>query len=256
MGDAVNTNEQSPAPVAGDEDARPASEQPVEAIGAGREEIAGPPREPTQTMMDALLYHSSADTTWGDAYTMWTAAHDAWFRDGPAALSLASPEAIGAGRRELLERLEAEVSDETMRALLSCKDVGSGRAHLARILAALSPASPARTPMGDKPEWLYLPEGEKPKDEGWQITHMTASSEEEGKRRIWVRNLTRSVLSAPTPMGGEVEALREAAQRMADDYQVSSNHHPHHVLVQRKDFDDLYRALAASSPSPAQGGAA
>ena len=46
-------------------------------------------------------------------------------------------EASGAGRRELLERLEAEVSDETMRALLSCKDVGSGRAHLARILAAL-----------------------------------------------------------------------------------------------------------------------
>ena len=31
---------QSPAPVAGDEDTRPASEQPVEAIGAGREEIA------------------------------------------------------------------------------------------------------------------------------------------------------------------------------------------------------------------------
>ena len=83
---------QSPAPVAGDEPARPASEQPVEAIGAGREgEAAGPPREPTQTMMDALLYHSSADTTWGDAYTMWTAAHDAWFRDGPAALSPASP---------------------------------------------------------------------------------------------------------------------------------------------------------------------
>ncbi len=47
------------------------------------DEKSGPPREPTQTMMDALLYHSSADTTYGDAYTMWTAAHDTWFRDGP-----------------------------------------------------------------------------------------------------------------------------------------------------------------------------
>lgn len=31
---------QSPAPVAGEEDAPPASDQPVEAIGAGREEVA------------------------------------------------------------------------------------------------------------------------------------------------------------------------------------------------------------------------
>lgn len=53
-------------------------------------------------------------------------------------------EAIGAGRRELLERLEAEVSDETMRALLSCKDVGSGRAHPAHP----RPASPAGRPSG------------------------------------------------------------------------------------------------------------
>ena len=51
--------------------------------GAAGEPV-GPPREPTQTMMDALLYHSSHDTTWADAYTMWTNAHDAWFRDGAA----------------------------------------------------------------------------------------------------------------------------------------------------------------------------
>lgn len=58
--------------------------------------VEGPPREPTQTMMDALLYHSSKDTTWADAYTMWTAAHDTWFRDGADAASI-TPAATGAG---------------------------------------------------------------------------------------------------------------------------------------------------------------
>lgn len=49
--------------------------------------LEGPPREPTQSMMDALLYHSSPDTTHSDAYTMWTSAHDAWMRDDAQPLS-------------------------------------------------------------------------------------------------------------------------------------------------------------------------
>lgn len=43
------------------------------------------------------------------------------------------------------------VSDETMRALLSCKDVGTGRSHLASILAALrtTPADPRPDPRNE-----------------------------------------------------------------------------------------------------------
>lgn len=121
---------------------------------------------------------------------------------------------------------------------------------------------PAPTPMGDKPEWLYLPEGEKPKDEGWQITHMTASSEEEGKRRIWIRNLPRNAPTVPlsTPRGGEVEALRKALEAtVAIRWEmVGTPTDSEAATAWALALDEIAvvaaQALAASSPSPAQGG--
>ena len=191
--------------------------------------------------------------------------------------------AIGAGRRELLERLEAEVSDETMRALLSCKDVGSGRAHLARILAALSPASPARTPMGEPQvlkgvgkingdgwkdttsigEVVYVWNAEKPSpyapgqypridNEGWSAS--TAQYDFSPASVDEVR-----ALAAPTPMGGEVEALREATKReeVARIVELAIVRHGIEETALEGtllDADAILKALAASSPFPAQGG--
>ena len=83
---------------------------------------------------------------------------------------------------------------------------------------------------------------------------MLAAGQAAGDYGDALKKAYRAMLAASPavqPAAGREEALRKAAQRMADDYQVSSNHHPHHVLVQRKDFDDLCQALAAIS-TPAQ----
>lgn len=139
---------QSPAPVAGDEPARPASEQPVEAVGAGREE--------------------------GD-YTMALAERQA-FENHPD--------------------LAAHIERMAMSGRLGSHIEWDG--FLREMNAALSPASPART-----------------------------------------------------PMGGEVEALREAL--MAAQSFIADG-----GLAESEPGASIYRqitqALAASSPSPAQGG--
>lgn len=111
MGDAVNTNEQAPAPVAGYEISRPASDQPVEAIDAGREEILPCPFCGTA----AVVNRSERAVTVGCD-----------FNDCP------SRECFAAGR----------VAEE------------AGVISAWNTRAALSPAPPARTPMGGEVEAL------------------------------------------------------------------------------------------------------
>ena len=140
-------------------------------------------------------------------------------------------------------------------------------ATAADILAALSPASPARTPMGGWPEvtdaWAetYCElTGRNP--DGQQVTFVDGGTvttfRDMAKREIEAmlcaapKSAVRA-LAAPTPMGGEVEALRDVAQRALEELR----------LIRAKDTNavydttlrtDLQLALAASSPSPAQGG--
>lgn len=46
------------------------------------------------------------------------------------------------------------------------------------------------------------------------------------------------------PRHPAVSALVKVCRRMADDYQTSAGHHPHHVLVRKADFDAAIQALA------------
>ncbi|MCK6105081.1 MULTISPECIES: hypothetical protein [unclassified Brevundimonas] len=71
--------------------------------------------------------------------------------DVPAILALLSarPLALGGQQGVTADSLTQSVTDETMRALLSCKDVGTGRAHLAAIINALS-TTPARAEAQDE----------------------------------------------------------------------------------------------------------
>ena len=151
---------QSPAPVAGDEPARPASDQPVEAIGAGREDWLA-------------LVMLNVNRVYGDGL--------------PPLRSL----------DETSLHYANEWREEARLAL-----AGTSR------FAALSPASPART-----------------------------------------------------PMGGEVEALREAAKReeVARIVELAIVRHGVEETALEgtlRDADAILKALAASSPSPAQGGIA
>ena len=114
-------------------------------------------------------------------------------------------EAIGAGREEALRRLT--VLRDQARNGTPVTDPNEWEAdELDAILAALSPASPART-----------------------------------------------------PMGGEVEALREALERIADEAPYRSGYSQSDIeygpKLSAEEMQTVARqALAASSPSPAQGG--
>lgn len=56
--------------------------------GEGVEDVVMLPREPTEAMMDAGLYHSSHDSTWGDVHTIWKAMFDAVALDGGVSTQL------------------------------------------------------------------------------------------------------------------------------------------------------------------------
>lgn len=49
-------------------------------------------------------------------------------------------------------------------------------------------------------------------------------------------------IAHPIPCEG-VEALREACQGIADDYQTSDAHHPHHILIPKDRFDAILSTL-------------
>ena len=84
-------------------------------------------------------------------------------------------------------------------------------------------------------------------------------------RRDEARNAIIAALAAPTPMGGEVEALREAASGVADALHDAAHVKTRNLeaaitnladlkVIAFKAATALREALAASSPSPAQGG--
>lgn len=194
---------QSPAPVAGDEAARPASAQPVEAIGAGREVVWRDVKDAPQDGTNILLKHRVHGVIEG------------WFSKG-------------------------EWTDDT-------------------------PISP-REYTGDM--WILGDDLSQDEVEFGPNGEILAGSVEG-----W---LPLDTLAAPTPMGGEVEALREALrltrERVRDwplddhetcmcgspveDHSIGSGHSP----VSQADHaismivEGINEALAASSPSPAQGG--
>lgn len=54
------------------------------------------------------------------------------------------------------------------------------------------------------------------------------------------------------PLTEPLYALREACQRMVDDYQTSDNHHPNHVLVRADVFYGI-RDMLCRPDEPKQG---
>ena len=210
---------------------RPASEQPVEAIGAGREEIARVIRDRTQI--------GGTD----------------WQRNAGG----------------------ADINAE----------------ELADLIAALSPASLARPELtvwyGKMPEsngrenWTALLRRVNPTDK-WDQGFCFARSEYPGRvlyeadRVRWIigeRAERPDILAydedahsgyvepaspARTPMGGEVEALREALERIAymrvelTGTPVDSEAANAWAITLDAAADIARQALAAASPSPAQGG--
>lgn len=123
------------------------------------------------------------------------------------------------------------------------------------ILAALSPASPARTPMGEGPvewRWREKENGDWLRMEGPEKPYFSPN------RTLPVLDLT-PLYAAPTPMGGEVEALRGATKReeVARIVELAIVRHGIEETALEGtllDADAILKALATSSPSPAQGG--
>ena len=295
----MSTNEQAPAPVAGEEDAPPASEQPVEAIGAGREEIARIIRDRAQIggtdwqrnargadinaeeLADLIAALSPASlagpeiTVWygkmpeSNGRENWTAelrrVHpiDKWDRG----FCFARSEYPGRVLYEA-DRVRWIIGERAERPDILAYDADAHSGYV-------EPASPARTPMGGPQvlkgvgkingdgwkdtttigEVVYVWHAEKPSpyapgqypriwNEGWSAS--TAQYDFSPASIDEVR-----ALADPTPMGGEVEALREAINLilpLAKGYVAKNN------VGSNQSYIEHAEALAASSPSPAQGG--
>jgi hypothetical protein len=72
------------------------------AVPAGDDDVVMIPREPTEAMMNAGLYHSSHDSEWVDVNAMWKAMFDAVTLDGGASVSApAAPTPPDAGQGEI-----------------------------------------------------------------------------------------------------------------------------------------------------------
>lgn len=211
---------------------RPASEQPVEAIGAGREEIAGVIQRLTTDLNTRNLYRED---------------------DGFFVL---------------------KVREDDLRA----------------VLAALSPASPARPELtvwyGKMPEsngrenWTAVLRRVNPTDK-WDQGFCFARSEYPGRvlyeadRVRWIigeRAERPDILAydadahsgyvepaspARTPMGGEVEALREVKRFLDGEHPSAPRGVRRYSATWHAELQSIVdEALATSSPSPAQGGIA
>lgn len=266
-----------------------------------------------------------------------------------APLATASPEAVGAGREEIADIIRDHVSGPEYRGDEVDAAHRKDQLHAAdAILAALSPASPARTPMGETDAlvdrfaealkaklraagekygfddawkeddwrekligdlWRHVQKGD-PRDvaaycafawhHGWSLAAPApVGSGVEGLREAlkvahshlqhmaaWITKTNASdtplhgysfealgedkwiidqALATPTPMGGEVEALREAASGVADALHDAAHVKTRNLeaaitnladlkVIAFKAATALREALAASSPSPAQGG--
>jgi hypothetical protein len=78
-----------------------------------------------------------------------------------------------------------------------------------------------------------------------------------GWRECWLTGhaVPESTPAPESARGEAVTTLVGACKTMADDYQTSEQHHPHHVLVPLAAFTAMRSALAhpASAPAPAEG---
>ena len=250
---------------------RPASEQPVEAIGAGREAFEEAIRlaEVGEFLIDAKGFAA------GNGY------------DEPRELSISwdwqqsKPDEYGMGV------LLAEAT-RWHDGLAEDGVISEAR----KLRAALSPASPARTPMGGRVDghggvtWPAA-SADLASEEGLESIDALVDMARVGVNLMErlpegyaysdcpteiVTDLQNKLDEAKTPMGGEVEALREALEPFAavadeyddredDTFEVWMDAGPVMVrdireALRLSAFRRARQALAASSPSPAQGGIA
>ena len=170
-------------------------------------------------------------------------------------------------------------SVDEVRALAAPTPMGGDREHSSRCWGRTSFSDEvlhcycqtAPTPMGGddelKPDFLRSLPGGSLDDSTFQaiedaLDRADAPCRADGDKGRWLTLTERiAALAAPTPMGGEVEALREALRKVdalarsgaamsAADYSISAE----------RLGEEIYKittpVLAASSPSPAQGGEA
>ena len=257
----------------------PASEQPVEAIGAGREGVEPLPLPIDLAPRDGRMlrlwvrYNADSEEAWtplDDAEESWTAGFNNFDNTGD----------------DRWQFIGWDWSHDYLLEAPGGTVIGWLPFHGE---AALSPAPPARTPMGEPQvlkgvgkingdgwkdttsigEVVYVWNAEKPSpyapgqypridNEGWSAS--TAQYDFSPASVDEVRALT-----APTPMGGELEALREAASGVADALHDAAHVKTRNLeaaitnladlkVIAFKAATALREALAASSPSPAQGG--
>lgn len=163
-------------------------------------------------------------------------------------------EAIGAGREEIARviRDRAQIGGTDWRRNAHGADINAE--ELADLIAALSPASPARSPMGG--DVALVPRkavrsmtmagcGCLPAVDGvFGIAGKLCSN-------VWdamVEEGEKLLAAAPTPMGGELEALVADIDAEMEGRERGYADRRGELLFRCRD------ALAASSPSPAQGG--
>lgn len=69
------------------------------------------------------------------------------------------------------------------------------------------------------------------------------------RRTLAYQYADRVLARRAIPQTDPDHALREACQRMVDDYQTSDAHHPDHVLIRKADHDAILAAFS-STPAP------
>ena len=241
----------------------PASDQPVEAIGAGREEIA------------RLIWQRFAPSSDMDEENALRGEYILVADDILAALSPASPARTPMGGPQVLKgvgkingdgRKDTTTIGEVVYVWNAEKPSPYAPGQYPRIWNEgwsastaqydFSPASidevralAAPTPMGGPGGWLI-----RESDGGWLWTgtRMAATAAlTEGLEVIDLRSLA--------PMGGEVEALREAIDKIDALLSEGLKGRGHGVWDRAersglRTARSILSALAASSPSPAQGG--
>ena len=236
---------------------RPASEQPVEASGAGREEIEGVVARLTKDLNTRNLYRED------DGFFVLKVREDD-LRAIIAALPPASPARPPMGGPQVLKGVGKINGD-------GWKDTTSiGEVVYVWNAEKPSPYAPGQYPRIDNEGWSastaqydFSPASV---DEVRALAAPTPmGGDREHSSRCWGRtSFSDEVLhcycqTAPTPMGGEVEALYDEQQFPDAEIRSAANLT---MMLRRGGLEaevinsllERVQALAASSPSPAQGG--
>ena len=287
---------------------RPASEQPVEASGAGREEKLHPHAQPFESYPE-LASHIERMAMSGVIGSL--ISWEAFLRELNAALSPASPARTPMGgtgwivsngsetkwrswdqggsiwvdspdkatryaRREDAELVHAEDEDAWCIKPYHQHDFHPDPKSGIRICADPEcrkvERKADRTSVHLEHEAGCLPRGAISGDTNGQTVWLDGFTGGAHRLGIWggltlrfvegdgsevCRSYVDDALAAPTPMGGEVEALREAVEKQIErfaDFISDGDIVEVRVSRLRRWAEDLTDALAASSPSPAQGG--